>query len=178
MAETAACDFFVVPTVTFERLFVFVVMSLDRRRILHVNVTKHPTANWTAQQLVEAFPGGGWIPRFLQRDRDGAFGWAFRQKVKTLGIEELISAPRSPWQNAFVERVVGSIRRECTDHVIPLGEKHLLRTLFEYVDYYNESRAHQSLGGNAPVPRRIKRRGDVIGTPVLGGLHHRYSRAA
>jgi len=177
MAEIAACDFFVVPTVTFQRLYCFVVMSLDRRRILLVNVTKHPTAEWAAQQLIEAFPGGGWIPRFLQRDRDGVFGWAFRRKVKTLGIEELISAPRSPWQNPFVERLIGSIRRECTDHIIPLSERHLLRTLRKYQVYYNESRAHQSLDGNAPVARRVERAGEIVATPVLGGLHHRYSRA-
>ncbi len=178
MAGTAACDFFVVPTVTFQRLFCFVVMSLDRRRILHVNVTKHPTAEWTSQQLVEAFPGDGWIPRFLQRDRDGIYGWAFRRKVKALGIEELISAPRSPWQNAYVERLIGSIRRECTDHIIPMGEKHLVRTLREYVEYYNDSRTHQSLDGNSPTPRAVERVGQSVATPVLGGLHHRYSRVA
>jgi transposase InsO family protein len=178
MAETAACDFFVVPMVTFQRLFCFVVMSLDRRRILHINVTKHPTAEWTAQQLVEAFPGDRWMPRFLQRDRDGIYGWAFRRKVTALGIEELVSAPRSPWQNAYVERVIGSIRRECTDHIIPMGEKHLVRTLREYVEYYNDSRTHQSLDGNAPTPRAVERVGEIVATPVLGGLHHRYSRAA
>lgn len=178
MAETAACDFFVVPTVTFQRLFCFVVMSLDRRRILHINVTKHPTAEWTAQQVVEAFPGHRWMPRFLQRDRDGIYGWAFRRKVTALGIEELVSAPRSPWQNAYVERVIGSIRRECTDHIIPMGETHLLRTLREYVEYYNNSRTHQSLDGNAPTPRVVECVGKIVATPVLGGLHHRYSRAA
>ncbi|MFT4540939.1 MAG: putative transposase [Planctomycetota bacterium] len=178
MAETAACDFFVVPTVTFQVLYCFVVMSLDRRRILHVNVTNHPTAEWTARQLVEAFPGDGWTPRYLQRDRDKVFGWAFRQKVKSLGIEELISAPRSPWQNAFVERVIGTLRRECTDHIIPLSEKHLLRTLREFIAYYNESRTHYSLDGNAPIEREVQARGEVTAKPVLGGLHHRYSRAA
>ncbi len=177
LAETAACDFFVVPTVTFQRLFCFVVMSLDRRRIEHVNVTKHPTAEWTAQQLIDAFPGDGWVPRFLQRDRDGVFGWVFRRKVKVLGIEELISAPRSPWQNPFVERLIGSIRRECTDHIIPLSEKHLLRTMLAYQIYYNEGRPHQSLDGNAPIARRVERVGEIVATPVLGGLHHRYSRA-
>ncbi|MFT4540907.1 MAG: transposase InsO family protein [Planctomycetota bacterium] len=178
MSETAACDFFVVPTITFQALYCFVVMSLDRRRILHVNVTNHPTAEWTARQLVEAFPGDGWTPRFLQRDRDKIFGLAFRQKVKALGIEELISAPRSPWQNAFVERVIGTLRRECTDHIIPLSERDLLRTLQEYAASYNEGRAHQSLDGNSPIPREVQARGEVSSTPVLGGLHHRYSRAA
>ena len=178
MAETAACDFFVVPTVTFERLFVFVVMSLDRRRILHVNVTKSPTAEWVAQQIVEAFPGDGWVPRFLQRDRDGAYGWAFRRAVRSIGITELVSAPRSPWQNAYVERLIGSIRRECTDHIIPMGEAHLLRTVRGYAEYYNGSRPHQSLDGDAPTPRPVELAGDVVATRVLGGLHHRYSRVA
>ncbi len=109
LAETAACDFFVVPTITFQRLFCFVVMSLDRRRILHINVTKHPTAEWTAQQLVEAFPGDGWIPRFLQRDRDGIYGWAFRRKMKSMGIEPLVSAPRSPWQKAHASHCTSSV---------------------------------------------------------------------
>ncbi len=98
--------------------------------------------------------------------------------MKALGIEELISAPRSPWQNAYVERLIGSIRRDCTDHIIPMGEKHLLRVLREYVEYYNESRTHYSLDGNSPIERPVERSGDVVGTPVLGGLHHRYSRAA
>jgi transposase InsO family protein len=178
MAETAACDFFVVPTVTFQRLYCFVVMSLDRRRILHVNVTRNPTAEWVARQIVEAFPGDGWVPRFLQRDRDGAYGWAFRRKLRVMGIDELVSAPRSPWQNAYVERLIGSIRRECTNLIIPMGETHLLRTARAYVEYYNSDRPHQSLDGNAPTPRAVEDFGEVVATPVLGGLHHRYSRAA
>ena len=152
-------------------------MSLDRRRILHVNVTKHPTTEWTAQQLVEAFAHSP-LPRFLQRDRDGIFGAAFVAKMKALEIDELISAPRSPWQNGYVERLIGTIRRECTDHIIPLSEQHLLRTVREYAAYYNESRTHQSLAGNAPVARRVQHVGQVISTPVLNGLHHRYSRVA
>lgn len=178
MADTAACDFFVVPTVTFQRLFVFVVMSLDRRRILHVNVTRHPTSEWVAQQIREAFPGDGWVPRFLQRDRDCPFGWAFRRTLRSLGIEELVSAPRSPWQNAYVERLIGSIRRECTDHIIPLSEGHLRRTLTEYVAYYNADRPHQSLDGQSPDRRRVESVGEVAARPVLGGLHNRYSKAA
>ena len=178
MTETAACDFFVVSTVTFQRLYCFVVMSLDRRRILHVNVTRNPTAKWVTQQMVEAFPGDGWVPRFLQRDRDGAYGWAFRRRLKAMGIEELVSAPRSPWQNPYVERLIGSIRRECTDHIIAMGERHLLRTVREYAEYYNHDRPHQSLEGNAPTPRAVEDVGQVVATPVLGGLHHRYSRAA
>ena len=178
MNEIAACDFFVVPSARFQVLYCFVIMSLDRRRILHVNVTRRPTSAWAAQQLLEAFPADEVIPRFLQRDRDGEYGWVFRNKIKMLGIEELISAPQAPWQNAYVERVIGSIRRECTDHIISMGEKHLLRTVGEYVAYYNEYRAHQALEGNSPVVRWVKRKGEVIVKPVLGGLHHEYSRAA
>jgi transposase InsO family protein len=175
--ETAACDFFTVPTVTFKVLYCLVVLSLDRRRILHINVTNHPTAAWTARQLLEAFPGDVPTPRFLMRDRDGSYGWEVWRAVKSLGITEIISTPRSPWQNPFVERLIGSIRRECTDHIIAFGESHLRRVLNEYVSYYNESRAHQSLDGDAPEPREIETKGQVIARPVLGGLHHRYSRA-
>jgi len=176
MNVTAACDFFVVPTATFKLLYVFVVLSHDRRRILHVNVTDHPTAAWTARQILEAFPDE--TPRLLLRDRDSIYGWEFKQVVRVLGIRQIRSAPRSPWQNAFAERVIGSIRRECTDHLIPFGTRHLLRTLREYVAYYNESRPHQSLDRNSPVPRQVEGEGEIICTPVLGGLHHRYSRAA
>ena len=177
MPVSAACDFFTVPTLTFKVLYVFVVLSHDRRRILHFNVTTNPTAAWTAHQLVEAFPCGE-EPKFLHRDRDAIFGDAFRKTVKALGIKEVISAKRSPWQNPFVERVIGSIRRECTNHIIALGEDHLRRVLNEYVDYYNRSRTHLSLDGNAPVARRVEPAGDVVAEPVLGGLHHRYRRAA
>ena len=177
MAESAACDFFVVPTLTFDLLFCFVVLSHDRRRIRHVNVTANPTAILTARQLVEAFPYD-LKPKYLHRDRDSIFGWKFQRCVESLGIEQVVSAPRSPWQNAFVERVIGTIRRECTDHIIPLSEAHLRRVLREYVDYYNESRTHQSLNGNAPERREVESVGDVVETPVLGRLHHRYSRAA
>jgi putative transposase len=166
-----------VPTLTSQVLYVFVVPSHDRRRILHVNVTKNPSAEWTAQQIVEAFPCGE-EPRFLHRDRDAIFGKLFRDKVKALGIAEVVSARKSPWQNCFVERVIGSIRRECTDHVIALNERHLLKTVGEYADYYNAARTHLSLDGNAPFPRNIEHQGDLVSEPVLGGLHHRYCRAA
>ena len=177
MAAKAACDFFVVPTITFKLLYGFVVLSHDRRRILHVNVTAHPTAEWVAQQLTEAFPDDT-APRYLLRDRDSIYGWAFKRRVKTLGMKPLVIGRRCPWQNPFVERVIGSIRRECLDHVIPLSERHLLRNLREYTEYYNASRAHQSLDGNAPEIRRAVHRARVAAEPVLGGLHHRYSRVA
>jgi transposase InsO family protein len=165
------------PTATFKVLYCFVVLSLDRRRIVHINITSHPTAAWTARQLLEAFPMDT-APRFLMRDRDSIYGWEVARAITSLSITEVISTPRSPWRNPFVERVIGSIRRECTDHVIPMGESHLRRVLNEYATYYNESRTHQSLGGNAPEPRGVQAVGQLIAEPVLGGLHHRYSRAA
>ena len=142
-----------------------------------MNVTAHPTAEWTGRQLLEAFPYGT-KPKYLLRDRDSIYGWEFEQCVKALGIEQVKSAPRSPWQNPYVERVIGSIRRECLDHIVPLNEAHLRRVLREYVVYYNEARAHQSLNGDAPEPRKAETIGEVTSTPVLGGLHHRYSPTA
>ena len=177
MDVTAACDFFTVPTLTFNVLYVFIVLSHDRRRIVHVNVTANPTAEWTTQQIVEAFPNDT-APRFLIHDRDGIYGDAFRRKVKAMGIQPVRTGRKMPKQNAFCERVIGSIRRECTDHVIALGERHLLRTLRAFVAYYDQ-RPHTALDGNSPVARRIESGDDdVIGTPVLDGLHHTYRRAA
>ena len=176
LGRTAACDFFVVPTATFKLLYVFVVLSLDRRHILHVGVTSNPTAQWTGRQLVAAFPDD--TPLFLMRDRDSIYGWEFERTVHTLGLRQVISAPKSPWQNPLVERVIGTIRRECTDHVIAFGEQHLCRVLLDYVEYYNGSRTHQSLDGNSPTPRWVEREGEVAAVPHLGGLHHRYTRAA
>jgi len=150
----------------------------DRRRIVHVNVTRHPTAAWTAQQITEAFPGGQ-EPRYLHRDRDSTYGDVFRKRIAAMGIREVVSAKHSPWQNPYVERVIGSIRRECTDHIVALGEGHLRNVLREYVAYYNAARCHQSLDGDAPEPRPVESgRGTVRAVPHLGGLHHRYTRAA
>jgi transposase InsO family protein len=177
--DLAAIDFFTVPTVTFRVLSCFFVLRLERRAVVQLNVTDHPTAAWTAQQLVEAFPYDE-APRYLMRDRDGAYGDVVRERVRGMGIEEVLSARQSPWQNPFAERLIGSIRRECLDHVIVFSEAHLLRILTDYFEYYHTSRAHQSLGGNSPVPREIEPpdRGRVVRTPVLGGLHHAYRRAA
>jgi transposase InsO family protein len=177
--ELAAVDFFTVPTVTFRVLYVFVVLSLDRRRVLHFHVTTSPSAEWTAQQVVEAFPFDT-ASRFLMRDRDGIYGEYFQRRVKSLGCEEVVSAPRSPWQNPFVERLIGSIRRECLDHVIVFNERHLLRILRSYFEYYHESRTHMGLDDNAPIPREVERpeRGAVSAIPQVGGLHHRYTRRA
>src|SRR6202042_1826680 len=137
-------DFFTVPTIRFQILYVFLILAHDRRRILHFNVTAHPTAEWTGQQFREAFPFDQ-IPRYLLRDRDGIFGDDFTRQVKDLGIEEVLSAPRSPWQRAYVERIIGTIRRECLDHVIIFNEAALYRQVKSFAEYYHRSRTHLSL---------------------------------
>jgi putative transposase len=170
----------VVPTVTFRLMYCFLVLSHERRRIVHFNVTRYPSADWTAQQIIEAFPADGTEPRFLLRDRDSIYGAFFRRRVRNMGIEEVITARRSPWQNPYAERVIGSIRRECLDHLIILSEEHLLTILRSYQLYYNESRCHLSLDGNSPIRREVEppANGKVVAIPHLGGLHHRYQRAA
>ena len=157
----------------------FVVLSHHRRRVVHFNVTEHPTALWTAQQIVEAFPDE-MGPRYLLRDRDKIYGDSFREWVEGMGIVEVLTAPASPWQRAFVERLIGSIRRDCLDHVIVLGEKHLRRILRSYFKYYHRSRTHLSLGKDAPDRRAIQppELGTVVELPEVGGLHHRYERRA
>jgi transposase InsO family protein len=177
--DIVAINFFVVATVSFRLLYCFLVLRHDRRRVVHFNVTRYPTARWTAQQIVEAFPFDE-APRFLIRDHDGIYGQDFRERIQHLGIEEVVTAYRSPWQNPHVERLIGSIRRECLDHVIVFNEAHLRRILTSYLVYYHESRAHLSLERNAPVPRRVEHpsEGTVIAIPQVGGLHHRYTRAA
>ena len=172
--QIVAIDFFTVPTATFRVLFGFIALAHLRRRIVHFNVTAYPTAQWTAQQIVEAFPYDQ-APRYLLRDRDGVYGKWFQKRVKGMGIEEVIIAPRSPWQNPYAERIIGSIRRECLDHMIVLNEQHFYRILAEYFCYYNESRAHLSLERNSPLPREVEppRKGKVVAKSYLGGLHHR-----
>ncbi len=179
VTQIAAVDFFTLPTVTFGVLYVFLVLGHDRRRIIHSNVTTSPTARWTAQQIVEAFPFDT-APRFLLRDRDGIYGHDYQQRVQAMGIEEVLIAPRAPWQNPYVERVIGSIRRECLDHVIVFSETHLRKILAEYLRYYHEARAHLSLDRNSPNPREVEplEAGRVVAEPFLGGLYHRYRRAA
>jgi putative transposase len=177
--QLVSIDFFTVPTIRFQVLYVFLVLAHDRRRILHFNVTAHPTAEWTGQQLREAFPFDQ-LPRYLLRDRDRIFGDDFRGQVRDMGICEVLSAPHSPWQRAYVERVIGSIRRECLDHVIVLHENALRRTLNSYFDYYHRSRTHLSLGKDSPEPRAIQppEMGTIVTVPQVGGLHHRYERRA
>ena len=177
--DLVSLDFFTLPTATFRVLFVFIVLRHDRRRIVHFNVTEHPSAEWTAQQMVDAFPWDT-APRYLVRDRDQTYGAYFDTRVDGLGIEQVLTAPRSPWQNPFVERMIGSIRRECLDHVIVLDEQHLRRILREYVDYYHSCRTHLSLEKDAPEPRRVESpaMGKVSAIPKVGGLHHHYTRHA
>ena len=176
--QITAADFFVVPTATYRLLFVLVVLAHERRRVVHVAVTGHPTAAWTAQQLREAFPGDA-VPRYLIRDRDHAFA-GIGPTATGMGIHEVLTAPRSPWQNAYAERVIGSIRRECLDHVIVVNETGLSRLLTRYLTYYHQSRTHLSLDKDAPQPRRIAPPmcGPVVACPQVGGLHHRYDRRA
>ena len=178
-SEIAACDFFTIPTVTFRVLYCFVVLSHDRRRIVHFNVTEHPTAAWAAQQITEAFPFDS-APEYLLRDNDSIYGQVFRERVRSLGIKDERTAFRSPWQNAYCERVIGTLRRECLDHMIVFGEGHLKRITTDYFSYYNEHRAHQSLDGDAPNGREVesKGEGDIVAVPMVGGLHHRYTRVA
>jgi putative transposase len=176
--QIAAADFFVVPTATYRLLFVLVVLAHERRRIVHTAVTDHPTTAWTAQQLREAFPWDD-APRYLLHDRDTAFrAWAIT--AAAMGIHEVVTAARSPWQNACAERLIGSIRRECLDHVIVGNERGLHRVLRAYVEYYLTSRTHLSLQKDAPVPRSVASLadGDIVAIPHLGGLHHRYERRA
>jgi putative transposase len=177
--QLVSIDFFTVPTIRFQVLYVFLVLAHDRRRILHFNVTAHPTAEWTGQQLREAFPFDQ-LPHYLLRDRDAIFGNAFRRQVRDMGIREVLSAPRSPWQRAYVERMIGSIRRECLDHVIAFHETSLRRILSSYFDYYHRSRTHLSLSKDSPEPRPIQPpgMGSVVAVSQVGGLHHRYERRA
>ena len=179
VASLVSMDFFTVPTLTGRVLFVLVLLSHQRRRIVHLRVTEHPTAAWTAQQIIEAFPDDI-APPWLMRDRDAIYGDLFRRRVASMGIREVISAPSSPWQNPYVERLIGSIRRECLNHVIVLNEAHLRHTLAGYLSYYHHARTHLSLAKDAPTPRRVQAvtEGHVIAFPEVGGLHHRYERRA
>src|SRR5438309_6166568 len=172
-------DFFVVPTIRFQILYVFLVLAHDRRRILHFGVTAHPTAEWAAHQLREAFPWDS-SPRYLLRDRDRIFGQEFVDQVKAMGIKQVLSAPRSPWQRAYVERLIGTIRRECLDDVIVFHQTSLSRHLQSFLEYYHRSRCHLALDKDAPESRAVQppEQGRIISIPQVGGLHHRYERRA
>ena len=167
VGDIAAIDFFTVPTATFGMLFCFLVLRHDRRKVIHFNITEHPTEQWTGQQIVEAFPYDE-APKYLIRDRDSIYGRSFRLRIQDMGIKEVIIARRSPWQNPYVERLIGSIRRECLDHTIGLNGAHLMRMLTNYFAYYHESRPHQSLRENAPIARSVEppEEGNVISIPA------------
>jgi putative transposase len=177
--DLVALDFFVVPTITHKVLFVLLILAHERRRLVHFKITEHPTAEWTAQPMIEAFPWDK-APRYLLRDRDRIYGAYFRQRVRHMGMEEILIAPKSPWQNPYVERLIGSIRRECLDHVIVLHERHLRRLLTAYFRYYHRWRTHRALDMDAPVPRQVQppKVGPVWEVPEVGGLHHHYERRA
>ena len=171
----AAMDLFVVPTISFRLLYGLLIMGHGRRQILWFGVTAHPTAEWIANQLTRAC---GWkqIPRYLIRDRDGAYGEMFMRRLRSIGIRDRPTSPRSPWQNAYAERLIGSIRRECVDHIVVFGERHLRHILLSYMDYYNETRTHLSLSKDTPMSRAAETVGRIIRRPILGGLHHQYAR--
>src|SRR6476620_3709256 len=171
----AAMDLFVVPTIPFRLLYGLLIMGHGRRQILWFGVTAYPTAEWIANQLTEAC---GWeqAPRYLIRDRDGAHGEVLIRRLRSIGIRDRPTSPRSPWQNACAERLIGSIRRECIDHIIIFGERHLRHELLSYMSYYNDARTHLSLNKDAPVPRAADTAGRILRLPILGGLHHQYIR--
>jgi putative transposase len=177
--DLVSIDFFTVPTACLRVLFVLVVLAHPRRRVVHFNVTEHPTAAWTAQQIVAAFPDDS-APSYFLRDRDQVYGKPFSHRVKGMQIEEVLTAPHSPWQNPFAERLIGSIRRECLNHVLVLGERHLRRILTRYFIYYHQARTHLALDKDAPNPRPIElpAAGKIVEVPEVGGLHHRYLRQA
>jgi transposase InsO family protein len=178
-AGIAAIDMFVVASASFRLLYVMIILAHDRRKIVRFDVTRNPTAGWLARQVTAAFPWDT-APRYLLRDRDSSYGENFRRQVDAMGITEVVSAARSPWQNAYVERVIGSIRRECLDYIVIFNERHLRRVLSSYADYYHRSRTHLSLDRDCPEPRAVMppRSGRVVAIPQVRGLHHRYERLA
>jgi transposase InsO family protein len=171
----ASMDLFLVPTISFRLLYGLLILQHGRRELLWIGVTAHPTAEWIARQLTEAY---GWqrAPRYIIRDRDRAYGEAVLSRLRAMGIRDRPIAVRSPWQNGCAERLIGSIRRDCLDHVVVFGERHLCHLLKAYQKYYNEARTHLSLVKDAPIPRAVQAIGQTMAVPVLGGLHHRYIR--
>jgi len=179
LGQMVSVDFFTVPTLRFQVLYIFLVLSHARRQVLHFNVTEAPSALWTAQQLREAFPFTC-PPKYLLRDRDSIYGLEFERRTQGLGMEQVLIAPRAPWQSPYVERLVGSVRRECLDHVIVLNPAHLRCVLQSYFAYYHNSRTHLGLNKDAPQARRVQlpTEGQIVAFPEVGGLHHRYERRA
>jgi transposase InsO family protein len=174
-AGIAAMDLLVVPTIGFRLLYCLIILGHQRRQLLSFGVTAHPTVEWISRQITEAFPWDN-VPRYLIRDRDASYGQVVAHRLRAMGIRDRPVAPRSPWQNGHVERLIGSIRRECLDHVIVFGENHLRRIVKAYATYYNDVRTHLSLSKDTPLGRPIQRSGTITALPVLGGLHHQYCR--
>jgi transposase InsO family protein len=174
-ADIAAMDLFVVPTIGFDLLYAFAIVRLDRRDLVWINVTRNPSAEWVARQITEAFPWDD-APKYLLRDRDQIYDAVVTRRLRAMGIRDRPTAPASPWQNGFAERLIGSIRRECLDHIVVLGEAHLRRILRSYARYYNDLRTHRSLDKDAPAVRPVQRAGSIKTSPILGGLHHHYLR--
>jgi putative transposase len=177
--DLVSIDFFTVPTASLRVLLVLAVLAHHRPGVVHFNVTEHPTAHWTAQQIVAAFPNDT-APSYLLRDRDHVYGEPFRHRVKGMQIDEVLTTPHSPWQNPFVERLIGLVRRECLDHIAVLGERHLRHILTAYFAYYHRARTHLSLDKDAPDVRPVEgpEMGRVVPLREVGGLHHRYVRRA
>src|SRR5471032_483197 len=173
--DIVAMDLFVAPTIGFDLLYAFLIVRLDRRDLVWINVTTNPTAEWIARQLTEAFPWNE-APPYLIRDRDRIYGAVVTRRLRAMGIRDKPTAPGSPWQNGFAERLIGSIRRECVDQFIVLGETHLRRILRAYAGYYNDIRTHRSLDKDAPVSRSVQRTGIINSRPILGWLHNHYVR--
>ena len=171
----AAIDLCVVPTLTFERLFAFLVLGHGRRQLLWFEVTRHPTAEWLARQITEAFPWAS-APTYLVRDNDRAYGHTFTSRVRAMGIRDRPTSPGSPWQNPYVERLIGTVRRECLDRMLIFGESHLRQILSSYAEYYNQVRTHLALGKDTPLGRAVQRSGAIVAIPILSGLHHHYVR--
>ncbi|WMT73898.1 integrase core domain-containing protein [Bradyrhizobium sp. Ash2021] len=173
--DIAAMDLFVIPTIGFDLLYAYIIVRLDRRELVWISVTTHPTAEWVARQITEAFPWNE-APRYMIRDRDRIYGAVVTRRLRAMGIRDRPITPASPWLNGFAERLIGSIRRECVDNIIILGEAHLRRILKSYAGYYNCDRNHRSLNKDAPVSRPVQRTGVISSRAILGGLHHRYAR--
>jgi transposase InsO family protein len=170
-----AIDLCLVPTLTFERLFAFLVLGHGRRQLLWFEVTRHPTAEWLARQITEAFPWTS-APAYLVRDNDRAYGHVFTSRVRAMGIRDRAISPASPWQNGCAERLIGTLRRECLDQVVTFSEMHLRRILSAYAAYYNQARTHLALQKDAPLHRAVQRSGDIVAIPIVAGLHHHYVR--
>jgi transposase InsO family protein len=173
--DIAAMDLFVVPTIGFDQLYAYIIVRLHRRELVWISVTTNPTAEWVARQVTEAFPWND-APRYMIRDRDRIYGAVVTRRLRAMGIRDKPTAPASPWQNGVAERLIGSVRRECLDHIIVLGEAHLRRTLRSYACYYNGIRTHRSLNKDAPISRPVQRTGVINSRAILGGLHHHYAR--